>query len=432
MRVRDENSRSAKRWPRNRTKYAFDNANELTGISYDKGATHIGDLSYGYDLAGRRTSLGGTSATFTPPAYVPSLIYDGTNRLTSWNGTSLNYDANGNLTGFGATTYTWNARNQLTATSAGGANFSYDALGRRVSATISGTTTPYLFDGLNPAMIGSSFMLAGAGLDEIYASINSTTTTSMLRDGLNSTLALSNASATTTATYAYSPYGDTAVSGTGTTPLQFTGRENDGATGLYYYRARFYSPQLGRFISEDRIGVGAGTNFYAYAFGAPVDLRDPTGRCPWCVAAAIGATIGIAEGAINGYVAGDRGWQLLLDVGVGGVTGAATGAVAGFGLPAIGLRALVSVGGEGWRQAINSGITGCGNVNYAGMALAGSASIFGDSTALIYRGFVRESLSESLHYSVDLMEDVGTHVSDIANELYSLPAALMQGSARIQ
>jgi len=62
------------------------------------------------------------------------------------------------------------------------------------------------------------------------------------------------------------------------TPLQFTGRENDGPTGLYYYRTRYYSPQLGRFISEDPTGVGAGTNFYAYVNGDPVDNADPTGK----------------------------------------------------------------------------------------------------------------------------------------------------------
>jgi RHS repeat-associated protein len=223
----------------------------------------------------------GTLAGFVPPTAVPSLSYDGANRLTGWGGKSISYDANGNITNFGSATYTWNSRNQLTATSNGAATFGYDAFGRRVSATVSGVTTSNLYDGQNPAMIASSQMLAGAGLDEIYAQISSGGTTSYLRDGLNSTVALTNGSAATTANYSYSPYGDSAGTGTAATPLQYTGRENDGATGLYYYRARYYSPAMGRFISEDPIGLAGGTNFYAYANGNPINGRDPLGLFDW-------------------------------------------------------------------------------------------------------------------------------------------------------
>ena len=127
-------------------------------------------------------------------------------------------------------------------------------------------------------MISTNQMLAGAGLDEIYAQINSSGTTSYVRDGLNSTVALTNSSAATTANYSYSPYGDSASTGTASTPLQYTGREDDGATGLYFYRARYYSPQLGRFISEDPIGLAGGTNYYAYALGDPVVNNDPNGE----------------------------------------------------------------------------------------------------------------------------------------------------------
>jgi RHS repeat-associated protein len=259
--------------------FGFDNANQLTSISYMHGATTVGTLGYGYDLGGRRTSMTGTLAGFVPPTAAPSLTYDGTNRLSSWGGKAITYDANGNITNFGLATYTWNARNQLTATSGGSATFSYDSLGRRVSATVTGVTTPYLYDGQNPAMISSNQMLAGSGLDEIYAQINSSGTTSYLRDGLNSTVAVTNSSAATTANYSYSPYGESASTGTASTPLQFTGRENDGATGLYYYRARYYSPQLGRFIAEDPIGMAGGANFYTYVAGNPESLIDPLGLC---------------------------------------------------------------------------------------------------------------------------------------------------------
>jgi RHS repeat-associated protein len=257
--------------------YAFDNADELTGITYASGATQIGTLTYSYDHAGRRTSVGGTLAGFVPPAYVPTLAYDGTNRLTSWGGTPLTYDADGNLTGFGSATYTWNARNQLTATSGGSSTFAYDALGRRVSATISGTTATYLYDGLNPTVTGGNLMLGSGALDEIFAQVGSSTTTSYLRDGNNSTAALTASNASIAGNYYYSPYGDSAKTGATSSAFQYTGRENDGATGLYYYRARYYSPQLGRFISEDPVGLGGGTNYYAYAGADPISNSDPSG-----------------------------------------------------------------------------------------------------------------------------------------------------------
>lgn len=51
--------------------------------------------------------------------------------------------------------------------------------------------------------------------------------------------------------YSYVPYGGTSFTGSVATPFEFTGRENDGATNLYYYRARYYNAELGRFISEE-------------------------------------------------------------------------------------------------------------------------------------------------------------------------------------
>jgi len=60
----------------------------------------------------------------------------------------------------------------------------------------------------------------------------------------------------------------------------FTGREWDPETGLYYYRARYYDPKIGRFISEDPIGFAAGTNFYNYVENNPVRYTDPYGLSP--------------------------------------------------------------------------------------------------------------------------------------------------------
>jgi len=90
-------------------------------------------------------------------------------------------------------------------------------------------------------------------------------------------LALTSSAGAIQTSYAYDPYGNTTATGTlSYNSEQYTGRENDGK-GLYYYRARYYSPAYGRFISEDPIGLGGGINTYGYAGNNPVQWSDALG-----------------------------------------------------------------------------------------------------------------------------------------------------------
>jgi RHS repeat-associated protein len=93
-----------------------------------------------------------------------------------------------------------------------------------------------------------------------------------------STIALANTAGSIATQYAYEPFGNVTASGaTNANPYQFTGRENDG-TGLYFYRARYYSPSFQRFISQDPVGfAGHDANLYRYASSDPVNSSDPTG-----------------------------------------------------------------------------------------------------------------------------------------------------------
>ncbi|MES1244717.1 MAG: RHS repeat-associated core domain-containing protein [Acidobacteriota bacterium] len=265
------------------TSYTYDDAGQITGIVYTRAGLTLGDLAYQYDAAGRRIRESGSLARRNMPAAVTSATYNAANRLTAWSGTALAYDAKGNLTSDGSRTYTWDSRNRLQSISgAAPTSFGYDAFGRRSSVTVSGSMTRFLYDGANISqeLTGTSVkatILGGFGLDEIFRRTDAAGARTFLKDALGSALALVDDAGISRTQYTYTPYGATTSTGDASSnPLQYAGRENDG-TGLYYYRARYYSPVFGRFISEDPIGVEGGTNPYAYVGGNPLMLIDPLG-----------------------------------------------------------------------------------------------------------------------------------------------------------
>ncbi|MHB1247544.1 MAG: RHS repeat-associated core domain-containing protein [Sulfuriferula sp.] len=249
--------------------YQYDAANRLTGLIYTKPDTTIlTALTYTYDANGNRISQNLNAPTDTP--------------------FSATYDANGNLvqrqSATGTVTYTWDARNRLTGISgpSGTASFKYDALGRRTEKTVNGQTVQYLYDGdqaiaeLQGSAIGATY-LTGLQIDEVLARYSASGDRTLIADALGSVLAQTDGAGAVQTQYSYSPYGETQTSGTDDgNPVQYTGREND-QSGLYYYRARYYDPQLKRFISEDPIGLGGGVNQYAYVGGNPISLIDPKG-----------------------------------------------------------------------------------------------------------------------------------------------------------
>jgi RHS repeat-associated protein len=104
----------------------------------------------------------------------------------------------------------------------------------------------------------SNELSGGLGVDEHFLRSDSTGHQSYLTDGVNSTLALTDLRADVMTLYSFDPFGRTTSSGGSNSSLQYTGREND-ATGLYYYRAPYYSPTLQRFISQDPLGFNAST-----------------------------------------------------------------------------------------------------------------------------------------------------------------------------
>lgn len=263
--------------------YTPDDWNRLVQVTRGGTTTE----TYTYDAVGNRLS----SLSY------PTWTYDDGNRLQSFNGTTFGYDSNGNVTskiGNGSTwNYEWNAENQLKRVLNGSevARFSYDPLGRRVKKVAGSTTTTWTYDGQDilRQVAGSSTLryLHGPGVDEPFAlqDLNAPSPpncmgsgprlTSFHADGLGSIVKTTDCHDTVTTTRQYDAFGNLELGAT--SGYSFTGREWDSETGLYYYRARYYDPKIGRFISEDPFGFRADVNFYRYVYDNPVSWVDPYG-----------------------------------------------------------------------------------------------------------------------------------------------------------
>lgn len=276
--------------------YGYSDANNMTSwlgssgnrrFNYDAADRVVsvlkmgGSESYGYDAAGNRTSSH-LSASYS---------YSGFNKLTASASATYTYDNDGRLLtkvdGAGTRTLTWDGDNRLKQVAVPGGptvTYKYDALGRRIERTTSaGADERYVYDGpdvladLNSSSAVTTTYLNGLGVDDHLRQTSTATGVSyFLTDHLGTTSALTDSSGSVVETLAYDSFGNNG--GSTRTRYTYTGRERDPDTGLLYYRARFYDPQLGRFISEDPIGFAGGdVNLYGYVWQNPLLARDPSG-----------------------------------------------------------------------------------------------------------------------------------------------------------
>ncbi|MBX7237433.1 MAG: right-handed parallel beta-helix repeat-containing protein [Caldilineales bacterium] len=260
--------------------YGYDVAYQLTTVS-GPGLSQ----TYTYDAAGNRTSKGAVSYT-----------YDAANQLlTSSDGWSFTYDANGNLrtrTKSGqTTTYTWDVRERLTRIDYADGSFSafaYDAQGRRISRRDrQGAITYFIYEGWNlmQEVAANGAVLANYvydGLDHLIAMNRGGATYYYRYDREGNVTGLTNGAGVLVASYRYDPWGNLIATGGSnpalTNPFRFAGREWDADSGLYYLRARYYDPDLGRFISRDPLHLTMpGANHYLYAGNNPANTGDPMG-----------------------------------------------------------------------------------------------------------------------------------------------------------
>jgi len=205
-------------------------------------------------------------------------------------------------------------------------DFVYDGDGGRVRKITPASTTTYV-GSLYEITDGEAKKHIFAGANRV-CSVETNGTYYFHSDHLGSSNVITDENGEQVSLTEYTPYGGThAQEGTYDQNYKFTGKELDPSTGLYYYGARYYDPELGRFTQADTIVPNPFSpqtlNRYTYCNNNPLKYVDPSGHFPW-VAAIIGAIVGAATGAISAHQAGGSVWQGAL---FGAVLGFTTGAI---------------------------------------------------------------------------------------------------------
>jgi RHS repeat-associated protein len=356
------------------TAYTYDTANRLVSALIGTGSPQY---VFGYDHASNLLSI-------TPNGPTQSFSYTATNSITS--GT---YDANGSPTVLSGNSYKWDGANRVVHFANSAANtassFTYDGFGRlvRVVDTHGGTITAdhsYTWCGSTRCLAHDNTQ-SGSPVSTQYfdqGAIVSGTPYYYVKDQLGSVTQLVTNTGTVASQYSYDPYGNRViVSGTLVSDIGYAGYFNHVASGLEFALFRAYDPVHARWLNRDPIGEAGGVNLYGYTDGNPATYRDPTGRCPWCVA---GAVIGGIANAYNNYNAYNRGqisgFQYFEDI----LVGAGTGALSG--IPGLGFVGSAILGGltgganEGIQELVNGNVS-CKKIGLATGIGVGAAALFG-------------------------------------------------------
>ncbi|MEI6564682.1 MAG: RHS repeat-associated core domain-containing protein, partial [bacterium] len=281
------------------TAYTYDSLDRLlseqqyasTGLTYS--------ALWNYDLAGNRT-LAVTNGVTNLYSYAAGNILTnfGTGTLVqsdlAGNITNLQYSANKKLSLY------WNGRYELVEVRSNGVTvekYDYDALGRRARIIAGTVTNTFVYSGPHIVAEWSNNVLArsyayGPAVDDVLSMTTygaATNTYFYLKDAIGSVHALVNTNGVVVEQYRYTAWGEVTVLSSNRTVLAasaygnrftFQGREVSFSTGLLFFRSRYYSASLGRWLSKDRMGISGGADLYVAFNNAPTIFSDAYGNCP--------------------------------------------------------------------------------------------------------------------------------------------------------
>jgi RHS repeat-associated protein/uncharacterized repeat protein (TIGR02543 family) len=277
--------------------YHYDGLGRL--ISQQKGHFTPSQFDYAYDLSGNRTSKILNSSTTETLNIDP-----GSNQLQqkiSTQTVNYSYDASGNLTSDGTITFSYNAQGRRISATATNLNatYVYNALGQRISKTVNGTTTNFAYDG--QGQLAGEYTATGQLIQETVwlgnipiAVLKPNATQSTLVDSFyihsdhlatprKITRPSDNKVLWTWESEAFGnnlPNQNPSSLGDFVFNLRFPGQYYDPETGLHYNMARYYNPAVGGYDQSDPIGLAGGINTYTYVGGNPVNAIDPLGLKP--------------------------------------------------------------------------------------------------------------------------------------------------------
>ncbi|NIR64256.1 MAG: hypothetical protein GWO10_10900 [candidate division Zixibacteria bacterium] len=314
--------------------YEYDTTGQLTHlINYNPSHTIISRFDYTYDASARRTSmttlegiynygydpLGQLISVTYPDAHMVEYVYDDAgnrikvidngattnyttnnmNQYTQVGDTTYTYDADGNMktkTESGVTTtYTYDIENHLISVTTPNDTwtYKYDAFGNRIASVHNGVMVNYVLDPTGFGNVAAEYDDNGiliAHYDHGYGLLARTDINDISAyytfDAIGSTSELTDIAGTVANNYKYDPFGiSLGKSEVIDNSFQYVGEFGvmNEKNGLGFMRARFYTNQLGRFISHDPIGILSGFNLYNYCSNQPISKMDPIGLNDECV-----------------------------------------------------------------------------------------------------------------------------------------------------
>ena len=341
--------------------------------------------------------------TLTPAISTKTFTYDTTHkdRLVEFDGKAITYNANGEMASFDGWDYSW-SKGRLTTirqtsgglsrivkpnlpTSSKTHSFTYNAFGQRVGASYTyirdtnsiipignellSYTKTFQYDHSGRLMAEScSRTIDSVGNTQFsivylydqnvmigmeYTTAGQSTLYYFQRNLQGDVIGIYDTDGNLKVRYIYDAWGNCTI-GSGTVdqtlaknnPIRYRGYYYDTDIGLYYLNARYYSPELRRFISPDDTAYldpknANGLNLYVYCYNDPVNYADPSGHLAfWLAAGLVIGAIGLIGGGIYTGIkssqAGNTGWDLVSDIAfgaaIGGIVGFVTGALVGAGV----------------------------------------------------------------------------------------------------
>jgi RHS repeat-associated protein len=390
---------------RNRREYKYNQVSRLIEV---RCSDPVLSERFELDPSGNRVQSGNEPCT-----------YDQTNRLLRQGSREFAYDGLGNLSsergGPNSSTYSYNGRGQLTGiqTDGSSAEYAYDTLGRRIRKRVGNVTTHFQWAGTQ--LLSETTDDGRRVVQRDYLVCPEFLSPLAFREGssayyihlgrLQEPLCVTDRRCEIVWKAEYLTFGRALISVDRVRqPLRLPGQYHDEETGLHYSVARYYAPDLGRFLSIDPHRTpGASLNFYTYCDGDPVNRVDPTGEIGLTLTAVLTAVaVGVVVGAVvgAGYEIykqkeehpkddinwGQVGYAALIGGCLGGIGGAvfavaAAGATAGLvylGMAAIGTAAGVGTAALAGAAAggLSGAVTYCvqalgtGHADWAGFGLA--------------------------------------------------------------